>query len=200
VTWVKVCGLTRMVDVAVAVEAGADAVGFVVAPRSPRAVDLGTARRLAAGLAVQAVLVTADLEPAALLAAAEEAEIDGVQTTGRHAPEAAAAARDAGLFVLQAVPVGTSVGGDPVARGVVPLYDSAAAGRVGGTGTPFDWSLVAGLGGDFVIAGGLGPDNVAAAVAAARPFGVDAASRLEAGVGEKDHGKVIAFVQEAKRA
>ena len=84
--------------------------------------------------------------------------------------------------------------------GATPLFDTADVDRHGGTGRTFRWDLVAGYPGDFVVAGGLGPGNVADAVRATGAFGVDASSRLEAAVGIKDDGKVTAFVQEAKRA
>jgi phosphoribosylanthranilate isomerase len=198
--WVKVCGLTREADVAAAVDAGADAVGFIIAPASPRAVSLERARVLADGIPRQRVLVGVDLTPDELLAAAESAGIDGVQPHGRHSHEAARVACDAGLFVLQPVPVGPSFAAPDIVPGAVALFDTADPVHHGGTGRTFTWEIVASYAGDFVLAGGLGPDNVAAAVAAVRPFGVDASSGLEAAVGVKDHGKVAAFVQEAKSA
>lgn len=199
-TWVKVCGLTREGDVAAAVEAGADAVGFVIAPTSPRAVSLERATALADGVAVQRVLVSVDLTADEVMAAAATSGIDGVQAHGRHAPAVAAEAVAAGLFVLQPEPVGEPFVVPAIVPGAMALFDTADADRLGGTGRTFPWDLVAGLPGDFVLAGGLGPDNVAEAVARVRPFGVDASSRLEAADGIKDHGKVAAFVREAKTA
>lgn len=198
-TWVKVCGLTNADDVRVAVDAGADAVGFIIAPQSPRHVGVDVARRLARGVAAQPVLVSVDLSPEDVLATARTAGISGVQPHGRNAADACRAAVAAGLFVLQPFPVADPFEPPSVATGVVPLFDTADAQRHGGTGRTFRWDLVAGYPGDFVIAGGLGPDNVAAAVAATGAFGVDASSRLEAAVGRKDSGKVTAFIQEAKR-
>jgi phosphoribosylanthranilate isomerase len=199
-TWVKVCGLTRREDVDAAVAAGADAVGFVVAPESPRAVSVDAVAKLASGIAIRRVVVTVGLEPAALIAAARHAGVDAVQPHGAHSAAAALAAIDEGLFVLQPIPVGEAVTQAATVSGALPLYDTADAARHGGTGRSFDWELVARLPGAFVIAGGLGPDNVADAVRAVRPFGVDASSRLEAAVGVKDHGKVAAFIREAKEA
>jgi len=197
-TWVKVCGLTRPVDVAAAVEAGADAVGFVIAPSSPRFVTLELAADLAADVAVQRVLVSVDLTADEVIAAAAASGIDGVQAHGRHAHAAAAAAVAAGLFVLQPEPVAVPFVAPVVVSGAMALFDTADPDLLGGTGRTFQWDLVADLPGDFVLAGGLGPDNVAAAVASVRPFGVDASSKLEAAVRIKDHSKVAAFVREAK--
>ena len=198
-TWVKVCGLTRAEDVQVAVAAGADAVGFVIAPESPRSIDLDTARRIADRVDAQPVLVSVDLTPDEVLATARATGITGVQPHGRHAAEASQIAAAAGLFVLHPIPVTDPFAPPPIAAGSMPLFDTADVRRHGGTGRQFRWELVADFDGDFVIAGGLGPDNVAAAVAATGAFGVDASSRLEAAVGVKDHSKVTAFVQEAKR-
>ena len=77
----------------------------------------------------------------------------------------------------------------------LPLLDSDS---IGGTGTTFDWSWLDGLDRPFVLAGGLGPDNVAAAVERVRPWGVDASSGLESAPGVKDLAKVAAFVNKAK--
>jgi phosphoribosylanthranilate isomerase len=198
--WVKVCGLTRREDVAAAVAAGADAVGFIIAAESSRRVELEAAARLAEGVAAQCVLVSVDLTPDEVVATASAAGIDGVQPHGRHAGPAADRARASGLFVLQPVPVAEPFEMPPVADGAIPLFDTAVPGRHGGSGRAFRWDLVVGAKRPFVLAGGLGPDNIAAAIASVRPFGVDASSRLEASVGIKDHGKVTAFVQEAKRS
>jgi phosphoribosylanthranilate isomerase len=199
-TWVKVCGLTRRQDVEAAVEAGADAVGFVIAPESPRRTDPAAVAELAAGIDVVRVLVTVDLGPAALIEAVEVAGVDGVQPHGLHADVAAAAGRDLGLFVLRPVAVRDYLDLPPLPSEMIPLLDTYRPGRHGGTGETFDWELAERVPGPFVMAGGLGPDNVAAAVRLVQPWGVDASSRLEAAVGIKDHGKVTAFVREAKQA
>ncbi len=199
-TWVKVCGLTRRGDVEAAVAAGADAVGFVIAPESPRCTDPAAVAELAAGIDVVRVLVTVDLEPAALIEAVAVAGVDGVQPHGRHSDLAATTARDLGLFVLRPVAVRDFLDLPALPSEVIPLLDTYRPGRHGGTGETFDWELAERVPGPFVMAGGLGPDNVAAAVRAVQPWGVDASSRLEAAIGIKDHGKVTAFVREAKQA
>ena len=200
-TWVKVCGMTRREDVDVAVAAGADAVGFITWPGSPRCVTPERAAGLGRDAGATRILVTVDQPPEALLAAAGAAEVDGVQPGGDHAAEAAAAARAAGYLVLRPIPVGAGppdLGAVPAEE--IPLLDTARGGMHGGTGVAFDWSVAAGLDRDFVLAGGLGPHNVADAVARVRPWGVDASSRLEREPGVKDHDLVARFVEEAKRA
>jgi phosphoribosylanthranilate isomerase len=199
-TWVKVCGLRRPEDVAAAVAAGADAAGFVIASASPRSVTVDEARRLAAGVPIQRVLVTVDLTPDALLAAADAAAIDGVQPHGEHSAAACEAALAAGLFVLRPVPVRPGQVLPAVPPGGIPLFDTHRPDRHGGTGEAFEWERLSDRRAPFVVAGGLGPHNVAAAIEATGAWGVDASSGLEAEVGIKDEGKVLAFVQEARRA
>jgi phosphoribosylanthranilate isomerase len=199
-TWVKVCGLSTEEDVAVATGAGADAVGFVIAEESPRRVSLETARHLASGATITTVLVTVDVEPARLLKYASQAGVTGVQPHGAHAAEAARAAFGAGLFVLLPVPM-RETPDLPAAHGkIIRLFDTFRAGQHGGTGAVFDWHRLDGVEPPFVIAGGLDPTNVGEAIRAARPWGVDASSGLEAAAGVKDHSKVAAFVREAKSA
>jgi phosphoribosylanthranilate isomerase len=200
VTWVKVCGLSRPAEVAAAVDAGADAVGFVAINASPRFVEIDRVAELAADVPVRRVLLTSGLTPAELLAAAERTGVDAVQPYGAHAEAAAATAAEAGMFVLQPIRMGPGRARFEIIAGAVPLFDTHRDGRDGGTGESFDWHLLDGQSGDFVVAGGLGPDNVASLVAAVGPWGVDASSRLESTPGIKDLGKVAAFVEEAKRA
>lgn len=202
-TWVKVCGLTREQDVAIAVESGADAVGFVIAPASVRRVTVEQAAGLMDGVSATRFVVTADAEAEDVLAAAEATGADGVQPHGRHSAAAAEAASERGLIVLRPVEVsGNRLRPEPklIPADQVPILDTAHARLRGGTGESFDWSAIERPQRRFVLAGGLGADNVAAAVAQIDPWGVDAASRLESGPGIKDPAKVAAFIREAKRA
>ena len=80
------------------------------------------------------------------------------------------------------------------------LIDTPAGAKRGGTGRSFDWSLVRGLAGKIVLAGGLGPDNVAEAIRQVRPWGIDACSRLESAPGRKDAAKVRALIQAVREA
>ncbi|MDX1690797.1 MAG: phosphoribosylanthranilate isomerase [Acidimicrobiia bacterium] len=194
-TWVKLCGLRTREDVEVAVEAGADAVGFVLAAGSPRRISVDTARRIGADAAVERYLVTVDVEPGPLLEAAELAGADGVQPHGAHAADAAAAALDAGLRVLFPVPVTDRVALADVPPDARPLLDTHVPGMHGGTGRTFDWDLAADPGRDVVIAGGLTPDTVGVAVGIARPWGVDVSSGIERSPGEKDHALMRRFVE-----
>lgn len=194
-TWIKLCGLTRRSDVEAAVAAGADAVGFVVAPESTRRVTVEEAAALGAGLEASRVLVTVDLGPDALLSAAAAAGVDGVQPHGRFRADAAASAVAAGYLVLFPVRVDSVVSLAGMPEGATPILDAAVTGRHGGTGTMFDWSAAEGLELDYVLAGGLDPGNVADAVRRLRPWGVDVSSGIEARPGVKDHDLMRRFVE-----
>jgi phosphoribosylanthranilate isomerase len=200
-TWAKVCGLTRESDVADAVDAGADALGFVLAPRSPRAIDRGRAAALMDGVPVLRILVTVDSPAGELEDAVAATGADGIQPHGDHAEEAARWAQESGLFVLRPIRGGiNSARSDTgIPRGQIPLLDSATGDEHGGTGRPLDWNRLVSPKRRFVLAGGLTPDNVAAAIEAAEPWGVDASSGLESAPGIKDPARVAAFLQEAKR-
>lgn len=193
-TWVKVCGLTMATDVAAAERAGADAVGFNTVPSSPRFIPLPRAVELAESASIERILLTLDATPEWLLEILETTAITGVQPYGLHREEAAAEVADAGYLVL----FPASPGLDLAALPGIPLLDTPSATKLGGTGRGFDWALTDGVTRDFVLAGGLGPDNVAEAVRRIQPWGVDASSGLEESPGRKDHGKVAAFIERAK--
>ncbi len=197
-TWVKVCGLTTAEDVATAVAAGADAVGFVSHPGSPRYLPLDVIAGLAEGVPVTSVILTVDLDVGAAMTAMESTGVTGIQPYGVSVRGIAAAALAEGFTVLVPRPAGSPLRHVP--EGAIPLIDTPDDAVHGGTGRTFDWSLVTGIEGDFVLAGGLGPHNVAAAISAVHPWGVDASSGLEVAPGVKDAGKVADFVRKAKDA
>ncbi|MCP3995205.1 MAG: phosphoribosylanthranilate isomerase [bacterium] len=195
-TWVKVCGLTSAADVAAVADAGADAVGFVNVPSSPRFVTLDVVADLSRGVSPETVLLTLDLTPSDCLAALERTGVTGVQPYGRHQIEAAAAAQAAGYFVLYPAHAGPGVAETDFPG--IPLLDTPSKSSLGGTGLSFDWALTEGIKYDFVLAGGLGPHNVRDAVAKVSPWGVDASSGLEQSPGVKDHSMVAEFITKAK--
>ena len=143
-TWVKVCGLSREVEVAAAVDAGADAVGFVSVPGSPRYIDLDRIAELAEGVPAVRVLLTTDLDPDDLLEAARRAGVDAVQPYGKGVVAGAETAITAGFMVLQPLRIESGASaGEPIA-GAVPLFDTHRRDKYGGTGETFDWSLLSG--------------------------------------------------------
>ena len=195
--FVKVCGLGTPADVEVAIEAGADALGFVWYRPSPRHRELDEIRDLAALSSVPTVLVTAGIDSATLAAAAIAAGVDAVQPHGRDAAVSAAAARRLGLAVIHPLSAGddsASIPGDDLL-----LVDSPDPEMVGGRGQVFDWELAVKIERPFLLAGGLDPTNVGDAVEAVRPFGVDASSGLESSPGVKDADLIRRFLQEAKQ-
>jgi phosphoribosylanthranilate isomerase len=202
--WVKICGITSLEDAELAVAAGADAVGLNLVPASKRCVTVATARAIATSVMgrSEVVLVVADRPVAELLELRASTGADWLQLHGAEPP----AALDALLpMAYKVVHVASRDDVALAARyaGARLLCDTKVPGTLGGSGQRFDWSLVADLARtrELVLAGGLGPDNVAEAVQELAPFGVDTASGVEsADPRRKDSEKVRAFVQEARRA
>jgi phosphoribosylanthranilate isomerase len=202
---VKICGVTRLEDAKEAWAAGADALGLNFYPRSPRYVQPEVAAALARTRpALGAVVgVFVNESPDTIRARVRECGLTVVQLHGDEPPEACTGF---GVPVIKALRVRgpedvakarTYVGAGDVAT---LLLDGAAPGY-GGGGVTFDWSLVARLtdaGLPVLVAGGLGPDNVAEAVRATRPYGVDVASGVESSPGIKDARAVRAFIRNAK--
>lgn len=208
---VKICGVTTPEDAWLAAEAGADAVGLNFYPRSPRylpprqAVDV--VRALPAFTAAVGVFV--GLPPRQVCALAYQLGLRAVQTYDPEPPDedlfpfahiAAFRVRDTVDVdgIRQYVERATARGRRPAAV----LVDAHVPGQMGGTGRLVPWELLAGFdpGVPLILAGGLTPENVAAAVAAVRPWGVDVASGVESAPGRKDPARVRAFVQAARQA
>ncbi|MDJ0790265.1 MAG: phosphoribosylanthranilate isomerase [Acidimicrobiia bacterium] len=201
-TWVKICGITSREALDAAHEAGADAVGFVIAPRSPRAQPLEAIADMVAHASLPSYLVSVDASPDDLADAVHQTGATGIQPHGAHAVAAARRALDSSWEVLLPVPMGPSgAARNPheVPTGAIPLLDTASPSH-GGTGTVFRWELIDRRFAPFVLAGGLGVDNVRRAIAEVAPFGVDASSRLETAPGVKDPDTIRAFIEEAKSA
>ncbi len=200
-TWVKVCGLRDEAAVEAVVDGGADAGGFVIVESSPRHVTVEQAASLMDGVPVSRFIVVVDMTVDQALYTAEMTGADGIQAHGKHAAEVAAYAVEAGYLSLYPVPVsidGTLESLRSISPGVMPILDTFSPVEHGGTGRTFDWSLIDDPGRPFVLAGGLGPDNVARAIRAIQPFGVDASSRLESDRGVKDPSTIRSFIEEAK--
>ena len=195
-TLVKICGMTNADDVDQAVAAGADMIGFVLVPWSPRAVDLDAVRTLRRHVprGIEAVGVLADETAGYAAQVLEVAELDRVQVYGPHAAETREVLGERALvgYRLPADEIGAD---DPVlldrAFGDEPTAEELAA----------HWDVVAELGRSgrrVLLAGALSPDNVAAAVEAAQPWGVDVARGVEREPGIKDHDRVSAFIAAAR--
>jgi phosphoribosylanthranilate isomerase len=197
---VKICGLTSPEDAAAVAEAGADAAGFVFWPGSPRAVAPAAAARIARALPpfVLRVGVFVDAPPDVLRRTADEVGLDLLQLHGGERPtDLAGLPRRA----LKAVRVGAGFVPEDALRfeghaaGI--LLDTRSDRAPGGTGERFDWSLARAVRervSFLVLAGGLAPGNVAAAIRAVRPDAVDVSSGVESAPGRKDAGRVREFV------
>lgn len=195
-TWVKICGLTDAADVRAAETAGADAVGFNNIPQSPRFVAVEKIADLVTGVEIATVLLTIDLAPEDALATIRKTGVSGIQPYGRFAREVGRAAADRGFLTLFPQPAAPGLEVSDVPG--IPLLDTPADERLGGTGRSFDWAIVADRVDRFVLAGGLGPDNVEEAILQTGAWGVDASSRLEVTPGQKDHSMVADFITKAK--
>lgn len=204
---VKFCGITRREDAEEAARLGAWAVGLQRWRESPRYCDPAVASELGAAfrrrLEVVGVFVNATLEE--VVAAAQNESLTMLQLHGDEGPAfCQEAARRTGLKVIKAIRVRSTA--DLVAaeayRTDFHLLDAHRPGQRGGTGESFDWEIAAGRRSDvpFLLAGGLRPDNIAEAVAAARPFGVDVASGIESAPGVKDHSRMAEFAERARAA
>jgi phosphoribosylanthranilate isomerase len=202
--FVKVCGITCPEDAVAAVEAGADAIGLVFWPRSPRVVSLDSARAIAGALPASLVRVGVFVDaPADEIARTVEAVgLDIVQLHGDERPELLGALPRRAWKALR---VGTGFTASDVApwsaaAGV--LLDTRVPGQPGGTGQPFDWGLAGPVRrqiGFLMLAGGLDAANVARAIRALRPDGVDVSSGVESSPGRKDPARLRAFVDAARR-
>lgn len=198
---VKICGIMS-VDVALACgELGASALGLNFVPGSPRCISVDRAREISRAVRdtdVKVVGVVADLDVAAMRKLAEEAELDALQLHGEETPATLDALSPAAYKAVRVsnrddVERARQFGGEPL------LVDAKVDGALGGTGKTFDWALVTELAQQrkIILAGGLRPENVARAVLAVDPWGVDVASGVEKSPGVKDLDKVRSFIAEA---
>jgi phosphoribosylanthranilate isomerase len=208
---VKVCGLRTAGTMDAALAAGADMVGLVSFPASPRHVETAAAAALAerARGRAQIVLLTVDADDAALADLVAAIRPDWLQLHGRETPERVAAVRRRfGLQVMKAL--GVREAADLAAAASYGaadrlLFDAKPpkdATRPGGNGLAFDWRLLAKLDPrlGFMLSGGLDPANVGEAVRIARPLGVDVSSGVERAPGDKDPALINAFVRAARAA
>jgi len=191
--FVKICGITRLEDAESAVDAGADALGFVFWPDSPRFVDPYRARAIVRRLPpfVTAVGVFVNQPAAHVAGVAALVRLGAVQL---HGEEDAAYAAAVGRPVIKAMAIGALQADALEAwpQQTMVLLDALDPVRRGGTGRTVDWACAAGVAARrrTLLAGGLTPGNVAEAVARVRPFGVDVSSGVESRPGVKDHQRL----------
>jgi len=209
---VKICGLKTPEALDVALEAGADMVGFVFFPPSPRSVGFEAARTLGERVRgrAQKVALSVDANNEQLAAMIEALAPDMLQLHGKEPPERVAMVRGRfGLPVMKALPIAQRADLSPIR-----LYDKVAdrllfdaraprgATRPGGLGKSFDWRLLERLKAvvPFMLSGGLDAGNVAEALRITGAPGVDVSSGVERAPGEKDPAKIRAFIAAARAA
>ena len=209
--FVKICGLTSLEDARVALEAGADLLGFTFYPPSPRYIEPERCAEIVRGLRASAprsalhaprlVGLFVNVSTDQVAGVLDRCGLDLAQLHGDEGPDALKALGGRAFKAFRGNghdhDAFTAAGpGQPAF-----LVDAAVAGKFGGTGKTGDWEGAAELARRYslLLAGGLTADNVAEAIARVRPWGVDVASGVEASPGKKDHAKVRAFVENAKK-
>jgi len=211
-TLVKICGLSTPETLDVALDAGADMVGFMFFPASPRNISLHTASELGGRVKGRAekVAVTVDADDAMLASIIDVLKPDMLQLHGKETPARVSAIKQRfGLPAMKVLAIETKTD-----LNVVSLYTRVAdrflfdakapreATRPGGLGKPFDWHLLENLDLSipFMLSGGLDPQNVAEALRITRAPGVDVSSGVESAPGVKDPEKIRAFIRAARSA
>jgi phosphoribosylanthranilate isomerase len=212
--WVKICGTTNLQDALVAVDAGADAIGFVFGP-SKRRVTPQQVAEITRALPddIEKVGVIVNETPERIAEIVRVAGLTGVQLQGDETPAFTNALRRLGLRLLVKT-VQASAGIDTLAARIESyrevadgiLLDSGSPAERGGTGKRFAWKEAAGVlsgipnGTRVIVAGGLSPENVSEAIATLHPWGVDVVTGVESEPGKKDPEKVRAFIEAARKA
>jgi phosphoribosylanthranilate isomerase len=202
-TRVKICGIATVEDALAAVAAGADALGLVCVPGTPRYVAPEAAAAIVARVPplVALVGVFADRPLEEVLGIVAALRLHAVQL---HGAESAAFSRAMPVPVIRALRVRDAASLRPLRRypAAAFLLDAYVEGQYGGTGRTVSWDLAVQAKGPkpLVLSGGLRPDTVAEAVRRVRPYGVDASSGVESSPGRKDHRKVREFVANVRRA
>jgi phosphoribosylanthranilate isomerase len=201
---VKFCGINNLDDAAEAVQLGAWAIGLIHFHGSPRNVDPGVAAEIAAAFRRKCEVVGVFVNPTLdeVAKAVEDEGLTMVQLNGAEgASFCAEVQRRTGLKVAKAIHVASAadVHGAEAYRTDFHLFDRRGKGMWGGTGESFDWELLRGHRSEVpaILAGGLRPGNVAAAIEIARPYAVDVASGVEVEPGRKDHAAMAAFFEAA---
>jgi phosphoribosylanthranilate isomerase len=209
-TLVKICGLTNAPDARVAWQCGADLLGFILVPSSPRYVRPERLAEITSslrqeGCRARLVGVFAAAAPRVMRRVASDCALDLLQLHGQETPEQAASL---GLPVILAravregLPWQVSEGAHaPSGFPWAYLLDSHDPQRLGGTGKTWRWELLAGTEARtmrVILAGGLNPENVATAIRQVRPWGVDVASGVELSPGHKDADKIRRFIEQVR--
>jgi phosphoribosylanthranilate isomerase len=197
--FVKICGITRLEDARAAVECGANALGFVFWPNSPRWIDPAQARSIIEVLPpfVTPVGLFVNQPVDEVNEAAAIARLGAVQLQGDEGVEYAAKIRSPIVKAMSAEAASDATALNRWSDATMILLDAHDPVRRGGTGQTIDWALAGRVAARrrVMLAGGLSPLNVAEAIESVRPFGVDVASGVESAPGIKDHKRMLAFFE-----
>lgn len=199
-TMIKLCGMTSRKDVVFAVNMGVDALGFILA-ESPRQVNLNTVRKLTDKLPpfINRVAVVVNPEPEEVAEIEKSGLFDYIQFHGSEQPKML---KGTNLKIIKAISIAGEKDLEAVEKykGIADylLFDTKIGSQIGGTGESFDWSLITKLEIPYILAGGLGADNIEKALKKLKPAAVDINSKVENAPGEKNHHLVKKTVEKIK--
>jgi phosphoribosylanthranilate isomerase len=203
-TRVKICGITNLADAQAAIEAGVDALGFVFYEKSPRRMTIPAAAEISKKLPpfILRVGVFVNAPEELITRAIGECGLSLLQFHGDEPPEFCTRF---GLMSMKAFRIRDAESLKELLKYPTEawLLDACSAENLGGTGEKFNWDLAVKaqkFGKPIFLAGGLTPENVAAAVRKVQPFGVDVSSGVESSPGKKDHARVRAFIAHVRQA
>ena len=216
-TWIKICGTTNVDDARAALDAGANALGFILAPSARRLTPEAAAEIIAVlPPHIEKVGVVVNESPERLAELADQTGLTALQLHGDESPQHLPAYRRAlpGRKIIKTLQAHALLAGPDRLDGYLRqgdnidaiLLDSGVPGNRGGTGVPFDWNATLAIVARIkqvlpvIIAGGLSPENVSDAIGLFDPWGVDVVSGVEHEIGKKDHAKVRAFLAAARAA
>ena len=202
---IKICGITSVEDAQAAVQAGADALGFMFYAKSPRNLSLAKAAKIIRTLPPYIAKVGVFVDPPAefVRAAVEHCGLDTLQFHGNETPQFCNSFAPLTVYKAFRVKDAAAIDATAAYRKQAWLLDSYVAGQPGGTGEVFNWDFarqVVDRGACVILAGGLTSKNVAKAVRKVRPYAVDVSSGVELSPGKKDAAKVRSFIKNALRA
>ena len=202
-TRIKICGITRVDDAVTAASLGADAIGLVFAPESPRCIDIRIARSIIAAMPAftEVVALFRDPDATTVEQVIDELSIDLLQFHGIESPRFC---RDFGRRYIKTVGLANLESPEAVIAeyhdAAAILFDSHRHGESGGTGKAMNWNYLPEVThSPVILAGGLRPENIAEAVAVARPYAVDVSSGVEHAPGLKDAALIEQFINEVQR-
>jgi phosphoribosylanthranilate isomerase len=201
--FVKICGITRLEDALDAADSGTDAIGFNFYPPSKRYLSVERAARIVQHLPSKLLKVGVFVNPerSEVLRAIERLNLGAIQFSGNESPPEVTGYP---VPVFKAIRIENSASLQRLTmfKTDIFLLDTYRDGEFGGTGKTFDWKIgfQARSFGKIIIAGGLSPENVVDAVAAAKPYGVDVSSGVETSPGKKDRKKMESFIRRARAA